>query len=197
MGDGGIVERGCDPATVVQCRREMGGEIMSTLTAFLKEEGRRLRAEAPMRESKKQDWIRAVSDLLTQLQSWVKEADTEGLIELETKQWPFPFREEGLGEYHLPYLRLRLDTRSIAIKGKARNVVDRIRPPGVAQSRQADGVVVIGDSPLKGQTGTTDYYLYRLTEPDGDHWYIRHPLEEEVKPLDRERFEAVLVSLLK
>lgn len=170
---------------------------MSALSQFLKKEGERLRVEAPVREAKQQDWDRAVTNLLRQLEGWVKEADSEGIIQIEVKKWPFPISEEGLGEYRLPYLRLRLDTRTVTISGKARNVVDRIRPPGSAHSRQADGLAVISDNVVKGQSGTANYYLYRLAEPDGDHWYIRHALEEEVKPLDRERFEAILVSLLK
>lgn len=170
---------------------------MSVLSQFLKEEGARLRAEAPTREAKVGDWIRAVTELLNKLQEWVRQADTNQIIELNVEEYRFPYREEGLGKYKLPRLRIQLDTRAVWVLGKARNVVDRIRPPGGGTPRQADGVVVIAETALRDRIGSPSYYLYRLAEPDGDHWYIRHPLEEEVKPLDQERFEAILVSLLK
>jgi hypothetical protein len=170
---------------------------MGTLTAFLHDEAKRLRAEAPAREAKTQDWVRAVTALLEQLQAWAREADTDGIIELNMKEWWVPYKEEGIGVYKLPRLHLKLDTRSVWVMGKARNVADRIQPPGHPAPRQADGLVILTDSASDDRAGAAKYYLYRLAEPDGDRWFLRHPLQQEVTPLDRERFEAVLVGLLK
>jgi hypothetical protein len=170
---------------------------MSVLSQFLKQEGERLRAEAPNREAKVRDWVRAVTDLLNKLQEWVRQADAEGIMKMGTGESKLSYTEEGLGEYNLPSLWIRLDTRTVWITGKARNVVDRIRPSGYSEPKRADGLVVITNSPLGDRLRSANYYLYRLAEADGDHWFIRHPFEEEVKPLDQERFEAVLVSLLK
>lgn len=170
---------------------------MGTLTTFLRDEAKRLRAEAPAREAKLHDWVRAVTELVEQLQTWVREADTEGVIDLSVDERFLPYGEEGLGRYKLPRLKVTLDTRFVWVVGKARNVADRIQPPGYASERQADGLVVVIDSATDERIGAADYYLYRLADPDGDRWFVRHPLLPEVTPLDRERFEAMLVRLLK
>jgi hypothetical protein len=80
---------------------------------------------------------------------------------------------------------------------RARHVVATIKPPG-KEPRRADGMAEIRDG------SSAEYYLFRLKEPDGDRWYIQSvtrwnadPEYGHVEELDRDRFEAAILHILK
>lgn len=171
---------------------------MSVLTRFLNEAAERLRSAQTDRIVKQQDWIRGVTDLVNRLADWVRDADTNHVVDVKVWDAFSDYKEESTGEYKLPSLEIKLDTRSVWVGGKARDVVDQIKPEGYVSARRVDGMAVISDFPPDiGGVTRAAYYLYRFVEVDGDYWFVRHPLEAEAKLLTRERFEAILVSLLK
>lgn len=170
---------------------------MSALTRFLQEEVERLQAVWPERQAKMKDWQEAVKQLMTQLAGWIRDADPKQLIRVNDheSQW---LREAGLGYYAVPRLLLEWDTQRVWVVPKARNVVAFLRPEPDAPERQADGLVIITDAPPSGDRLPAPVYnLYRLAEPTGDRWFIRHPLEDAAQLLDRDRFEAVMVGLFR
>lgn len=169
---------------------------MSALTKFLKEEGERLRTALPERQTKLADWQRAVRELMAQLAAWVRDADPDKLIEIDDSQSQ-RLVETGLGLYHAPRLALRLEAHHIWVIPKARNVVAFVPAPDGSGERRADGLVVITDYPPAGdQFPAAVYNLYRVADPGGDRWFIRYATAGRADPLDRERFETVLVNML-
>jgi hypothetical protein len=184
----------------------MRGAIMSVLTQFLKDEGQRLRAVRPEREAKLAEWQAAVGRLMAQLAGWVREADPEGLIEI-TEGESQRLVEGMLGEYDVPRLGLRLDTRHVWVVPKARNDVTVLPSPDGGPPRRTDGLVVITEfapvdgfwriGPLTLSGGPPAWYLHRVHEAGVDAWYLRHPTEAGAEPLTRDRFESILVAILK
>jgi hypothetical protein len=179
---------------------------MGVLTKFLQEEGERLRAAMPERETKLADWQTAVGKLMTQLAGWVREAGPEDLIEVNDRESQ-RLVESILGEYDVPRLGLRLDTRHVWIVPKARNDVTLLPSPSGGPPRRTDGLVIITEfapvdsfwrlGPITLSGGSPYRYLHRVHEAGVDSWYLRHPAEAEAELLTRERFESVLVAMLK
>lgn len=175
---------------------------MGKLAEYLDREADQLRDEFRRREVEFNEWAAAVARLSDQLRQWVTEADAgRGLLTVQGGVRIIS--RETADEYPVPGLRIslggQLGRRSVYIGPRARHVPTRIKPPG-EPPRRADGVVE-----MRGGT-TPDYYLYRLKgdTPDGDRWFIRGaPLwdadadHDAVEPLDRDRFEAALLRVLR
>jgi hypothetical protein len=169
---------------------------MSVLSRFLKEEGERLRAGLPEREAKLTEWKDSVRNLMAQLAGWVREADPQGLIEIDDTQSQ-RLMETELGLYYATRLELRFVAHQIWVIPKARNVVAFIPSATGDGERRADGVVIVTDYPPNGdQIPAAVYNLYRVAESGGDRWFIRYATSGKVEPLDRDRFETVLVNML-
>jgi hypothetical protein len=170
---------------------------MGVLADYVSKEAEQLKAEVHQREEAVKEWTAAVERLYSQLEQWVTEADGgRGL--LRAGRMPRPtFQEPRLGVYELDCLQVGIGSRRAEIRPRARHVIATLKTPG-KEPRQADGMAEIRDG------SSAEYYLFRLQEQDGDHWYIQSvarwnadPEYGKVDELDRDRFEAAILRILK
>ena len=97
---------------------------MSTLQDFLKKQAVEQRADFDQREKYRRDWVEAVEKLLEQLTTWLRDADAEKVLQIEpTKE---RIREQKIGSYEIPGLRISLGAREIGIRPIA-PLLDRLR----------------------------------------------------------------------
>ena len=91
---------------------------MGTLTEYLKDKAAKLRAEKPERERLIEDWRSALDRLLDQLEQWVREADTERI--LEVRRTEHKFNDEGMGPYTAPGLDITAGLPRVILEDAAR-----------------------------------------------------------------------------
>ena len=168
---------------------------MSLLADFLKQEAERLDSLRPEREQTVREWTGAVAELLSQIEQWVSDADLGHVLQVERTE--HVLREERLGPYRCPGLKISLDGSPAEVVPAARRVVASVRPPGEDQDRRADGRVDFI------RYGSAKFVLYRLADPGvGSRWFlVRYSegvagrLKAIVEPFTRDVCEAVMVSL--
>jgi hypothetical protein len=160
-----------------------------TLTEFLKEEATRLRNEAPKRQATISSWRSAVERLFEQIKEWLKEADSEKVLEI--REEPVQVAEQDLGAYVMPSLNIELDASRIVFYPRARRVVARIVPPGEKSERKAEGMVEIHDG------GVVTTRIYYLSDNGADRWIYQRSIDFGTEIFDRRFFEGLLISLLK
>ena len=170
---------------------------MGVLTEYVRNEAEKLKKEVHRQEEAVKEWKEATDRLHEQLGAWVAAADGGNhLLRVTTNGGPF-LQEPRLGLYELDNLVISLGSRRAVIAPRARYVATVIKPPG-KEPRRADGTVEV-----RGTGGVALYYLFRLKEPDGDHWYIQSdtrwhadPLNNDVEELNADRFEFAILSVL-
>jgi hypothetical protein len=119
-------------------------------------------------------------------------SDPEGLLDV-TKEL-VTINDPALGEYKAPSRRIVLGDKFVEIVPRARYVLASVCPPGSTKTVRANGLVEIRT------LAWTSHELYQLPSRD---WFIRSTsatLRESnyaVEPLDADRFEAALASLLR
>jgi hypothetical protein len=135
----------------------------------------------------REDWIAYVDRLLKKLCDWLIEADAMDLLELETLE--FEKREQGLGTYRIRGLAIHFGERTVKVVPVGRTVaahLGRFAEPG---HEKAEGRVDITNDVYK-------YYLYlKLNDALEEQWLVQDE-RSEIRPLDREQFEAILKDLL-
>ena len=161
--------------------------MASALRDFLRQEAEKYQAEAAAGKVLVEEWRTAIQRLYAQLRAWIKEADPEGVIEIEER--PHDVTEPRLGHYQIPRLDLRVFHKWIGILPKARRTVAMAQPPRKSAPERAAGRVDMTDELRR-------YILYRFQEDGRDVWMI-DDLQLGVKPLDREAFENALMSYLR
>jgi hypothetical protein len=136
------------------------------------------------RREKRDEWIVAVRHLLDQIQTWLKEADPEGLLDFLDLE--FEKAEVGLGRYKVPGLKIGVGDLAVQVVPVARNVVGSSRFLG-------DGAQVIGRVDITD--GIRKYILRRIQKEGSECWEV---MDEEYGTaiLDRPRLEAILQDLL-
>lgn len=170
---------------------------MSMLAEFLKQEAERLDSLRPEREQTVREWTAAVADLLAQVERWVSDADLGHVLHVERTE--HAVREERLGPYKCPGLKLSLDGSPAEVVPVARRVIASVQPPGEDQDRRADGRVDFK------RYGDAKFVLYRLADPGADsRWFLVRYSEglaglrkTIVEPFTRDVCEAILVSLFR
>ena len=164
---------------------------MGKLRELLTAEAERFRTEKSNRQQKLNEWLELLNGLYGQIDSWLKSSDPDGLLDVTADTTVI--NDPALGEYKAPIRRIALGDKAVEIIPRARYVVASIRPPG-EPSERAHGLVEIRSR------GWPSHNLYQLP---GGRWYIydlSQNLREagnDVEPLDAERFEAALASLLR
>lgn len=164
---------------------------MGKLRELLTAEAERFRTEKSKRQQTLNEWLGLLNDLFGQIDGWLKASDPGGLLDVTADT--MVINDPALGEYKAPIRRIALGDKAVEIIPRARYVVASIRPPGEPPVR-AHGLVEIRSR------GWPSYNLYQLP---GGHWYIydlSKNLREsgnDVEPLDAERLEAALASLLR
>lgn len=170
---------------------------MGVLAEYVRNEAEQLRKEVSRRDAAVQEWKAAIDKLYRQLEQWVAEADDKHELLYTQPIRLNPIHEPRLGSYDVQGLQIGIGTRKAEVAPRARHVVATVQPPG-QEPRRADGMVELTDR------GGADYYLFRLIEDGQDAWYIRSvalwnadPRNAAVERLDRDRFEAAVLNILK
>jgi hypothetical protein len=166
---------------------------MGKLRDLLAAEADRFRDEKAKRQKLLSEWLGLLNDLFAQIDSWLKASDPEGLLEVAADTQTI--NDPALGEYQAPTRRVVLGDNSAEIVPRARYVVAALWLPGADQPVRAHGLVEIR------ARGWATHNLYQLP---GGKWYIFSASQENVRedgnrvePLDAERFEAALASVLR
>ena len=165
---------------------------MGKLRDLLRTEAARYRSEKTKRQQTLSEWLGLLNDLFNQLDSWLKASDPDGLLDVTAAA--LLANDPALGEYQAPIRRIALGDKSVDIVPRARYVVATIRPLGTEKPVRAHGLVEIRT------LGWASYHLYQLP---GGNWYIQtasqnlRETDNVVEPLDADRFEAALASLLR
>jgi hypothetical protein len=175
---------------------------MGVLTEYVRKEADQILAEMAKRKELLDEWLAAISKLYDQLETWIKEADGGiGLLGINRHTTEELISEPRLGHYNVNLMWVMLGgaigRREAIITPKLRYTSAIIKPPG-KEPHRADGMVEIKDG------SSAEYYLFRLKDADSDHWYIQsvtqwnaNPEYGKVEELDRDRFEAAILRILK
>ena len=139
-----------------------------------------------LRRRWREDWVAAVDRLLAQLRAWLADAGSAELLDLEPLD--FEKREQGLGAYHIQGLAINFGERTVKVLPVGRTVLAHLGPYAEAGHENAEGRVDITNGGYK-------YFLYRKLTHAGEQWLVQDE-RSEMRPLDRERFEAILQELL-
>src|SRR6266404_6173797 len=131
----------------------------ATLKQFLHEQV----AKNQIGKAEIDEWRSAVERLFIQIRGWLKEADPEGVIEID--QTDEFVNEPGLGRYRVARLNLRVLGKWIGIIPKARRTIGTAKPPEKSAPARADGRVDITDEVRR-------YVLYRIRQGEKDVWMI-------------------------
>jgi hypothetical protein len=179
--------------------------MSTTFKEFLQQQAKKHRAEVDAGKTTVDEWRTAIERLFQQIREWIRESDSEGVIEITVSQEEI--REPGLGRYHVPRLDLRAFGKWIGIIPKARKTVGTAKPPLRSAPQRAEGRVDITDELRR-------YVLYRFRDNGSDSWLIEgldiggHDAAEkpwqvaqyvprsEPRQLDQETFERALMSYL-
>ena len=167
-------------------------QAVGKLRDLLKAESDRYRSEKIQRQQALQEWMDLLNGLFAQIDTWLRASDPDGLLDIKAEV--VTINDPALGEYQAPVRRIELGTRTIEIAPKARYVAAEILLPGTDKPVRAHGLVEIRES------GWTRYYLFQLP---GGQWYIQTEAQNLrtagnlVEPLDADRFEAALASILR
>ncbi|AMV23067.1 hypothetical protein VT84_01555 [Gemmata sp. SH-PL17] len=164
---------------------------MGKLRDLLQTEADRYRNEKTKRQQALNEWLELLNSLFAQIDSWLKASDPDNLLEILSDE--LVANDPALGEYKAPMRRITLGKTSVEIVPRARYVIATIQPPN-EQPVRAHGLVEIRSR------GFATHNLYQLP---GGLWYIfdrSSPLStgiNAVEPLNADRFEAALASLLR
>ncbi len=159
---------------------------MPILDDFLKEHASLAVARPDYYEKQRLEWVGAVERLLAQLEKWLREADTEGVLHLE--RISVTRHEYGLGSYTAAGLVVHLGRLQVDIVPIARNTLG---PLGSGSTiNRALGVVQMSD-------GLSRYDLYRYASSKEEWWVIVDEVEHVTSRLDRQTFEKAMMSLLR
>ena len=134
----------------------------------------------------REEWVAAVERLLAQMRTWLTEASTTDLLDLEPLG--FEKREQGLGSYHVPGLAIHFGERTVKVIPVGRTVLAHLGSYAEPGHENAEGRVDITN-------GVDKYLLLRQLTPSEDRWLVRDD-RTGLQLLDRERFEAILQALL-
>ena len=160
-----------------------------TLSEFLHEYAEKHRAEAEAIRARREEWVTAVESLMRQVKQWAEDADKGKvlLIRDDTRE----LAEPKLGRYTAAALTINLGDQKVVIRPVGWQTIGRIGPDGNSGPR-AEGRVdmELEDSPIR-------HVLLRGLDEHGERWVILNYQLGEPRPLDRQTFEAALLSLLR
>jgi hypothetical protein len=160
---------------------------MTRLADFLKEQAAEQRRTAPEMEQKRKEWVAAVERLIEQMENWLRQADSEMILRVERIR--VEMLEEGLGEYAVPGLSIKLGTQRVEVLPRARNVAGAIL--------LEDGKTYRPQGRVDLTSGGVPFVLYRVIRDQGDQWFLFPLQADKAKPFDNEAFEAILLGLLR
>ena len=154
-----------------------------TLTEFLEEKAKDEVARERWRL--REEWVGSVNRLIGQFQTWLREADTPGVLVMWTEE--IEILEERLGAYRVPLLHVRLNATEVKAIPVARMNAGFLLFEGEGLGERKDGRIDLLGVGMR-------YFLYRVLGGE-ERWYA---IDEKSasKRLDRERFEAIMKAML-
>jgi len=163
---------------------------MGKLREMLEADADRYRKERTERNQTLGSWISLLENLYSQLETWLKASDPEGLLEIT--RYTSIVNDPTIGEYQAPCIKLTLGRNSTYIVPKSRRVAFAFSPTQTDKPVQAQGLVEIR------HIAWPSYDLLKL--PGG--WHIRqHPtlldIHYPVNELTADRFEEAIAGLLR
>ena len=136
------------------------------------------------RLERRREWVAAVTKLMEQLETWLREADPQRLLSVYTTM--HPKLEQHLGHYDVPGLEVVFGDTQVRIIPVGRAVLSS-GDLGSPQM-QAVGRVDVSGSGRK-------FYLFRYVVDGTDQWVVQH-WNGTVRKLDREVFDEIMLELL-
>ncbi len=97
-------------------------------------------------------------------------------------------QEQGLGSYQIQGLAIHFGESAVKVVPIGRNVLAHLGAHAEPGHENAEGRVDITNDIYK-------YNLYRKMTDAGEQWLVQYE-RSEIRPLDRERFEAIVQDLL-
>jgi len=140
-----------------------------------------------LRRRWREDWIAYVDRLLKRLRDWLTEANAADLLDVETLE--FEKREQGLGSYRIKGLAIHFGERIVRVVPVGRTVAAHLGRYAESGHEKAEGRVDITNGAYK-------YYLYLKLNDAGEEQWLVQDERADIRPLDREQFEAILKDLL-
>jgi hypothetical protein len=135
---------------------------------------------------RRKEWIASLDRLCDQIVAWLKEDDTDGILEIIREEEPRS--EARLGVYKVPALKLGLGEMTIYITPVGRNTVGSITPRGETPKPSLGRVDI--------RRLTRKYMLFRTVTEDHEVWYAVDEGFVNPKLFDKERLEEILLELL-
>jgi hypothetical protein len=144
------------------------------------------------RNRNRSEWLKAVQELLTQIEDWLRAADTENLLEI--MRYEVERVEDRLGVYDAPALKIRFGTDVVDILPMGRYAIGPFSARAIQSLRGAEGT----DSPAAGRVDITNgerkYLLIRDISSGAERWHAVNE-RSEVFLFDRARLETILQDL--
>ncbi len=160
---------------------------MKTLKEFLAERAEIERGRADEKRAMQQEWRESLHRLVRQVQEWLRDSDSEHLLEVEESY--HEIREVDVGVYTAPGLVIRLEAREVRLIPIARKVAGPYLSNGLVHVKRAFGRADL-------VAGGKKYLLYRSQADPTDDWVIVEDDGFAVRRLDRRSFEEAMQSLL-
>lgn len=157
---------------------------MSSLKEFLAQKARQVNQVE--RRKRRDEWISAVDHLRNQLKEWLRQADTEGVLDVE--EFEYDRHEESIGPYVVKGLEIRSDNAEIVVIPVGYGVM---RPDlGIDAAIPVEGRVDI--------TNKTDkVILYRTLTENGEEWLFKKGARgTPTRKLDQAAFEEIIQEQL-
>ncbi len=156
---------------------------MQSFKEFLESQEETLRVTKSRRQTEKEEWVRSLEGLISQMEGWLKEFDPKGMLTVTREQREV--REGAYGSYEVPVLLIRLDVQTAKISPKARKVLGPRWKP--VEGEWSGWVELEGD--LAG------FDLFRFSPVDGNaSWFIRDRVNYNFKQFNKDSFDAALVE---
>jgi hypothetical protein len=154
---------------------------MTSFQEFLKKKSEEQQDESKRR--RREEWVAAVERLCDQIVTWLREDDTEQILEIAT--FKDTKTEEGLGTYDTAALRVQLGEMRVFVSVVARNAVGAVGRHGEIAPR-AEGVVEISGEGRR-------YRIFRVDRGGQDAWYY---IDKEFAaiPFDKDCLEKILLD---
>ena len=163
---------------------------MISFKEFLESQEGRLRAEKEAAAEAWRKWADSIIALSQQIEGWIKDSDPHGLVTLKHKSLDDLDEEGFLRNNNLPLfcLTIQIGDREVVVRPTGRDILGPRWKPAEGQWLGRVDMMVIGESER--------YQLFRFVhQTKGEAWFLRDPKTLVLKSLDRDSFDAALVSL--
>jgi hypothetical protein len=138
------------------------------------------------RRRRRVEWLGAIRRLVDQILDWLREFDTEGVLDVET--YEVSRTEHELGTYDAPALKIRLGAGEV-------NVLPIGREAPIMAIHGASGAATEFAGRVDLSDGFRKYNLYREVSEGRDLWQIRDN-RNRFTYLDKESLGRILQDLL-